>query len=174
LSTVPYILESVTLSELQQAADADEFIAQGAEKIKKITGNKIHLTTVPSGRDIDDSRGRTDTDAPAILVTYAGTGRPYQAGQNCQDDAQHQLTIQIIDDVSHERHSPSMTYHYWSNEIRKKLQANPYRQHLQPEIADIYLVHITQFTPATKTAFHKDNQLKTGLLVTAFAREMRI
>lgn len=173
MSTVPYTLESTTHSELVSMASADAFVAQGSEPVKKVISSGIQLSPTTSGRQVDESRGRIDFNIPGILITYRGATWPFQAGQNCQDDAQHEIVIQIIDDVSHSRSQPSQTYHHWMSLIRKRLQANPYRSVLPATTADIYLIHVVQFSPASETDFHKHNQLRTGISVKAFAREMR-
>ena len=173
MSTAPYILEQVSLNKLREMARKGVFTRQGDENVRSMDHMAVTLRDTPDDREADDGAGEKNLPRPGLIITYLGSSYPTEAGQNCQDDSRVKLLIQLIDDVAPVNSQGRKTYHYWASEIRKELQANPYRAEIDPETADIYLIHVNQLSRADSRRYHLHQQFKAGLEVTAFVREPR-
>jgi hypothetical protein len=173
MSTVPYIIESVTETVLKDMARLEELVAQGDDEVRAIREGHIFIRDTPTDSERDSKEGEKNINKPALIITYLGTTSPPSAGQNCEDDTRHRLLIQLVDDVPPVNSTRRKTYHFWLNSIRKNLQGNPYRAELASSVADIFLIQVTQISPAGVRDYRVHGQMRAGLEVTAYAREPR-
>lgn len=174
MSSVPYTIEHVTLSTIQDMASAGIFVSQGTDSVRPVGRDAVLLRDSTRDRDSDQKNGERNISLPGIIITYLGSGYPSEAGQNCDDDGKHDLVIQLVDDIPPSINSNRRrSYYYWLSRIRKKLQENPYRTELHSSVADIFLIQMSQISPASDIGFALHHQMRAGLKVTAYAREPR-
>jgi len=174
MTTAAYILESVTHIAIGNMAKEQEFIAQEGDVCRPVKESHVILRDTPGDEAEDDSEGEKNIQRPAIIITPMGSESMVDKGQNSHDDIKYEILIQIVDDVPAKRNTVRRkTYAYWFSQIRKELQANPYKAEIAPATADIFLIQVTKITPAQERDFRVHNQMKVGIVVNAYVREPR-
>lgn len=171
-TTAEYVLVSETLRQIRMLADNNQLVAYGSDTVRPLTPNGVVYKETTEGRDFDEGRGQRNILRPAALITYLGTIRPVDAGLNTMDDVQHRLVIQLVDDVVSDEYGLE-TYFKWADIIRKVIQANPYRDQIEPTLADIALVHVQAISPSSKTDWDKHQQMRRALQLVAYVRNPR-
>lgn len=173
MSTPAFIAESVTFDVIRKMARQQVFIAQDNDPVRPVRETSVIIRDTTDDREVDAGNGERNIEKPGIIITYMGASYPTQAGQNCHDDGSHNLLIQLVDDAAPRNTQRKKSYYFWLNSIRKKLQANPYRENVEPCIGDFWTVHVRQIGAADRRDLHLHRLFRAGLQVTCFVRESR-
>ena len=173
MTTAAYVLEYITETSLKSMVKDGSFRAQPGDTSRSITESGIIIRDTTDERKEEAGKGERNIVRPGLIITHLGASYPTEAGQNTRDDGRHKLVIQLVDDVSPLNTQRRKSYHFWLSAIRRKLQANPFRAELDPNIADIFLIQANQISPAGNREYRVHGQMRAGIELTAYVREPR-
>lgn len=168
-----FTIEEVTIDTLKSMARRGVFVPQPDDPVRAIAPNAVIYRDTPEDREADSGNGERNIIKPGIIVSYLGSTFPTEAGQNNCDDSRNRFLIQVVDDVPPGNRFGNKTYHYWIMQMRRVLQANPYKAELAATVGDIHLIQVNQVSRADSRRYHLHQQMRAGIEVTAYVREPR-
>ena len=173
-TSLEWVAYSATRDLLKHKASQGVFSPVGGDSIRGIDPAAVIGRFAPK---IQPQRGQSfqgesNIPLPAILITWIGHNRPVSAGENCYDDGQITMLIQVVDRLDRTPGDTGLeSYMCWMNHIREALQANPYRQ-LTGNTGDIFLVHMSEKISGDNQAYIND-EARLVCQLTLFTRSRR-
>ena len=115
---------------------------------------------------------------PGIVTTYLGHKTPPNAGENGAEDGVVQILVGLVDAGDDGDATNAADYLRWLRIIRGSLQEknttglSPLEQ-CPLSIGQVYLVHVTEMSPADETDWGFVEHLRMGLAVSCYTRTTR-
>lgn len=142
-TSLEWLAYRVTRDTIRKLADDGVLSAVGEDTIQSVAPQSVVGDMSPRRKQDRGNQGLPNIPLPAILISWLGHKRPETAGEVNSDDGIIQMLIQIVDRLDR---TPGDTgyesYMCWLNDIREKLQSNPYRA-MDCRHGDCYFVHVT-------------------------------